>query len=162
MLRHKGWMVIFKAVSAAILITAMVVTISSAQGTISQVWLKDGFSAVAPALSGDGGVIAASGNKLIRLNKDGDTVWEWSPGVSAISAVASDGTGGAWASSGKRIFRIGPNGKLLWTFTWEEGITSLEPVQDGGIAATVEKGAILVDRLGKFRWLYDPATGCDT
>ena len=162
MKRFKGWKGIFTAVTATILLTTVMVTFSSAQGTISQVWLKDGFSAVAPALSGDGGVIAASGNKLLRLNKDGDTLWEWSSGVAAVSAIASDGTGGGWASSGKRIFRIGPNGKLLWTFTWEEGITSLEPVQDGGIAATVEKGAILVDRLGKFRWLYDPATGCDT
>ncbi|MBP7109982.1 MAG: hypothetical protein KBB09_00225 [Firmicutes bacterium] len=162
MYSNTGWSACTSAVVVAVLLTIAVNPAASAQGTISMAWLKDGFSAVQPALSGDGGIIAASGNKLVRLDKEGDTVWEWSPGAAAISAIAGDGSGGGWASSGKRIYRISQNGKLLWTYGWEEEITSLEPVQDGGIAATVEKGAILVDRLGKFRWLYDPATGCDT
>lgn len=160
--KHRGWRNSLIVATAAILLLFSMSAPSSAAASIGLVWLKDGYSAVQPALSGDGGVIAASGNKMIRLSKEGEMVWEWSAGNAVISSIAGDGTGGGWASSGRRIFRIGANGKLLWTYTWEGEITSLEPVQEGGIAAAAEKGAILVDRFGKFKWLYDPATGCDT
>ncbi|HNZ08198.1 MAG TPA: hypothetical protein PK182_00410 [Bacillota bacterium] len=125
-------------------------------------WVIEGVSTVRPALTGDGGALAMVGGALVRISKDGSTVWRWDPGKEAVTSIAGDGAGGAWVSQGRRISKISPAGKLSWTYVWEQKVRSMEPLPDGRIAVASERGAVLISSAGKFLWLYDPATGCDT
>ena len=125
-------------------------------------WIVDGVSPVQPALVGDGGAIAIVGGMLARISKDGAVSWKWDPGKEPVTSIAGDGAGGAWVSQAKRISRISPAGKLSWTYVWEQTVRSMEPLPDGRLAVASERGAVLINNAGKFLWLYDPATGCDT
>lgn len=145
-----------------ILVYAFMPHLALADGKgLSYEWVKEGLAAPLAAVSGDGSVLIADGGQLMRLTGAGLQQWSIKLGEE-VKFLEADSKGGCWAAFDKAVARVLPSGKVSWTYRCDEQVTCLEPLPDGRVLVGTELGGFLLDEDGKFVWLYDPATGCDT
>ncbi len=128
---------------------------------LSYEWVREGLTAPLAAVSGDGSVLVADGEQLLRLTGAGVQQWSIKLGEKT-KFLEADAKGGCWAASDETVARVLPSGKVSWTYRCDERITCLEPLPDGRVLVGTSLGGFLLDEDGRFVWLYDPATGCDT
>ena len=124
-------------------------------------WVKEDLASPLVAVSSDGSVLIADGGQLFKLTGSGAQKWGVKLGEE-VRFLEADANGGCWAAFSKGVVRVLPTGKVSWTYSCDEGITCLEPLPDGRVLVGTELGGFLLDEDGRFVWLYDPATGCDT
>lgn len=153
--------------SIKLLIFAFLVSVATSQAAFAGgkglvfEWVKEGFSDPLAAVSGDGSVFIADGQLLLRLSSAGVQLWSVKLG-GEVKSLEADAKGGCWAAFDNRVARVLPTGKVSWTYSCDEEVRCLEPLPDGRVLVGTKLGGLLLDEAGRFVWLYDPATGCDT
>lgn len=128
---------------------------------LNQLWVKEGLNNPLAAVSDDGSVLIADGRQLYKLTGSGQQTWSIRM-EEDIRLLEADAKGGCWVAFAKGVARVLPSGKVSWTYSCDEGIRCLEPLPDERVLVGTDLGGLLLDEDGKFVWLYDPATGCDT
>lgn len=128
---------------------------------LNLLWVKEGLENPLASVSDDGSVLIADGRQLYKLIGSGQQAWDIRLDADA-EFLEADAKGGCWVAFAKGVARVLPSGKVSWTYSCDEGIRCLEPLPDGRVLVGTDLGGLLLDEDGKFVWLYDPATGCDT
>ena len=124
-------------------------------------WVKEGLSNPLAAVSSDGSILVADDAVLYKLTSSGTEAWNIRLGGD-VKLLEADSKGGCWAAFANGVARVLPSGKVSWIYSSEEEIRCLEALPDGRVLVGTSLGGLLLDEEGKFVWLYDPATGCDT
>jgi len=117
------------------------------------------FEGIGPFLLLPGGNPAfAAGNRVVVLNNDGSTSWEWSA-QDEVKLLAADSDGALFAAFGDKLVKLGRDGEAIWGFESFGDITALAVIE-GNAYVGWEHGLFALDISGELAWEYQAPEDC--
>jgi hypothetical protein len=106
------------------------------------VWQRDFPAFSGLAVDGSGSVLVAAGQRVVKLRRDGERLWEWPVPADftwELPKVAFDPAGHAIVAIGRDVFKLDAEGAVVWKVSFETN--NFLRVQDLG---TTARGTVVV------------------
>jgi len=108
-----------------------------------------------------GGIVLATGDRVLALDKDGNKKWEWRA-AGPVRKVISDGTGSVFAAFETELAKLDDKGRLQWSSDTMYAVHSLGLLPEGILAAGYEYGVLAFSPSGEIIWEHYAHEECDT